>query len=85
MISRSRHSEIDLPQSVSGKGAYVSCGEKMRTDQFLKPGPIFLILWVIGYVIWAFYVPREWDEAAIQFLTKIRIRLDFVRALFGIV
>ena len=52
----------------------------MRTKRLWKPFPIFLILWVIGYVIWAFYVPPEWDNAVMHFLSKIRVPLDPYRS-----
>ena len=52
-----------------------------RMQELLKPGPIFLAIWLIGYLIWAFFIPGEWDAAVRQFLLENRLGLKIYNSL----
>ena len=50
-------------------------------QHLLRPGPIFVALWLIGYLLWAFLIPGEWDLAIRQFLLKNRLGLEIYNSL----
>jgi ABC-type spermidine/putrescine transport system permease subunit II len=53
----------------------------VRLRQWMKPGPLFLLCWLAGYLIWAFLIPHEWDVAIRHFLLDNHLGLKFYHSL----
>jgi hypothetical protein len=53
----------------------------LRAHDLLKPGPIFLVVWLVCYLIWALWIPREWDTAVRHFLLKNYLETQIYKSL----
>jgi len=55
----------------------------MRVSKLAKPGPIIISIWLICYLIWAFYLPYEWIRAIRKFLFEEHLNLKTIKS-FGV-
>lgn len=53
----------------------------MRVSKLARPGPIILAIWLICYLIWAFYLPYEWIHAIRKFLFEEHLGLKIIKSL----
>jgi len=53
----------------------------MRVSKLAKPGPIIISIWLICYVIWAFYLPYAWIRAIRKFLFEEHLNLKTIKSL----
>jgi hypothetical protein len=53
----------------------------MRVTKLARPGPIIIAIWLICYLIWAFYLPYEWVQAIQKFLFEIHLRPEIIQSL----
>ena len=53
----------------------------MLVRRLVKPGPIILAIWLISYLIWAFYLPYEWIQAIRKFLSEVHLRPEIIKSL----
>ena len=54
----------------------------MRVSKLAKPGPIIISIWLLCYLIWAFYLPYEWIRAIRKFLFEEHLNLKTIKS-FG--
>lgn len=53
----------------------------MRFAKLAKPGPIIIAIWLIGYLIWAFYLPYAWAQAIRKFLFDEHLLPEIIKSL----
>lgn len=53
----------------------------MRVSRLARPGPIILSIWLLCYLIWAFYLPYPWVRAIRKFLFDEHLDLKTIKSL----
>jgi hypothetical protein len=53
----------------------------MRVSKLARPGPIIIAIWLICYLIWAFFLPYEWIRAIRKFLFEEHLEPKIIKSL----
>jgi hypothetical protein len=55
----------------------------MRVSKLARPGPIIIAVWLICYLIWAFFLPYEWIRVIRKFLFEEHLEPKIIKS-FGL-